>query len=178
MVLVAMPQQPSTKLTPTKTVFSAKENSPTSSTLPVVLVSEELVISVHLRTNHHHSQAQVVLIASVLVVSLLVVLKVSLLVEPSVLVVSVEQAASKAHHSNHHHHHQEVLISLPSAKPLVIQHKPMLPGQNMALKFVPQVSMSMLTHKSSHVKLQVVFKLIHKTLEFDFFNHQLFHHQA
>jgi hypothetical protein len=73
-----------------------------------------------------------------------------------------------------------LVVSIPqlSVKQPAIQLKPMLPGLNMVLKCAVLVSTSIPTHKSFDDKHQVVFKLIHKTSKFDFFNHHLCHLQV
>jgi hypothetical protein len=88
-----------------------------------------------------------------------------------------------------HHHHPhlrqeqvvlmlQVMMQLQLLKLLVTQLKLMLLGLNMVLKYEVLVSLLILIHKSSVGQLQVVFKLIHKTLKYASFNHHPFHHQA
>jgi hypothetical protein len=117
--------------------------------------------------------------------------------------VVVEQVMSRQHHTVavdtepelelevlvlvvHHTNHQQVMVLvlvlvsvLEEAKDMVLPHHHSVHKVlDKHIQLMLKVFTKIQTHKSSAVQLQVVYKPIHKTLKFDFFNHHLFHLQA
>jgi len=123
-----------------------------------------VLLEVQATNLHHiklHHQAAVSLVVMMLLLSLLAVvlvqadMKLHLLHSQVVLMLlSFQLEVSTQAHTNHQQHKFNNML-------------PML-----------KVSSLTETHKSSVVLLLVVFKLIHKTFEFDSFNHHQYHPQA
>jgi hypothetical protein len=134
-----------------------------ASVLVLVLVSVLVVQAM----NHPHTNHQAVVSVAVLV-----------MVHHSVAVLPVVQAVTNHHHSQAVVDMVLMLVSLPE--------EPSVEDQainNQALKYNSMLlmlkdSFKIQTHKSSVAQLLVVYKLIHKTSEFAFFNHPQYHHQA
>ena len=125
------------------------------SVLPaLVLVSVDQASNPH-HLNPHH-QVLVLLVAMMHHLLLAVLL--------------VVQAAT-----NHHHSLPVELALLLADQPLKVQHQP--PKSNNMLPML-KVSSLIKTHKSSVVRLLVVYKHTHKTSKFDSFNHHPYHPQA